>query len=343
MTDSSVPAPVLAAYGFEGAHLEPITIGLLNRTLAVTTRDGRRYILQRLHQAFAPSVNSDIDAITTHLASQGCVTPRLVRTNDASLFIEHEGVWRVLTFLEGRVVDAIGSPELAFAAGKLTGEFHNALRDFQHQFAFSRPGAHDTPAHLAKLSGLLAANANHPEHARIAPLADAVLALGAELGPLPSTRPRIIHGDLKITNLMFASDADTGLALLDLDTMARSTYPIELGDALRSWCNPLGESAAESYCDLALARGAIAGWLEGIRGAVDPDERAALGRGMATIANELASRFLADAYEDRYFGWDANRFASRTEHNLARATSQLALAKDTAAKLPDLAALTEAG
>ncbi len=46
-----------------------------------------------------------------------------------------------------------------------------------------------------------------------------------------------------------------------------------------------------------------------------------------TITIELAARFCADAVHDRYFAWDPSRFESRRAHNLARARSQLALAR----------------
>jgi hypothetical protein len=52
-----------------------------------------------------------------------------------------------------------------------------------------------------------------------------------------------------------------------------------------------------------------------------------------TIAAELCLRFLTDALEERYFGFDASRFATRGEHNLARARGQLELAKSLVAQL----------
>ena len=40
---------------------------------------------------------------------------------------------------------------------------------------------------------------------------------------------------------------------------------------------------------------------------------------------ELCARFAADAILEAYFGWDAQRFPGRGEHNLARARGQWAL------------------
>jgi hypothetical protein len=52
--------------------------------------------------------------------------------------------------------------------------------------------------------------------------------------------------------------------------------------------------------------------------------------GTQTIYLELAARFAADALEERYFGWSPARYATRGEHNLARAGNQLAAAQDLA-------------
>ena len=59
------------------------------------------------------------------------------------------------------------------------------------------------------------------------------------------------------------------------------------------------------------------------------------------IAVELAARFCADALEERYFGWDRERFGSASEHNQARAQSQLHLAESIASQLETLQAETE--
>ena len=61
--------------------------------------------------------------------------------------------------------------------------------------------------------------------------------------PLPQTARRHVHGDLKISNLLFRREPLAGVCLVDLDTFAKGSMAFELGDAMRSWCNPLGEDA----------------------------------------------------------------------------------------------------
>ena len=113
----------------------------------------------------------------------------------------------------------------------------------------------------------------------------------------------------------------------------------ELGDALRSWCNPAGEDATEVRFDLELARAALHGWAEEARALLQPGEAESLAVGVHTIALELAARFLADALNESYFGWDEARYASRSAHNLVRGKGQLALAESIAAQWPELLAL----
>jgi Ser/Thr protein kinase RdoA (MazF antagonist) len=209
---------------------------------------------------------------------------------------------------------------------RLVARFHRALHEFEHRFAFTRPGPHDTPRHLAFLISTLAECRDHPRYAAVLPVAQAILDHGDALPPTEPLPTRIIHGDLKVTNLMFAHGAHEAVAILDLDTMAHDTLAAEMGDALRSWCNPLGESDPRAELDLALYRAATDAYVDASADLLTAAELRALPAGLETIALELASRFCADALREWYFGWDATRFASRGEHNLLRARSQLSLA-----------------
>lgn len=53
--------------------------------------------------------------------------------------------------------------------------------------------------------------------------------------------------------------------------------------------------------------------------------RALIPQAFRLLAIELAMRFLKDYFEDSYFGWNAEKFVSRSEHNLVRARGQMGL------------------
>lgn len=290
--------------------------GLINATWVAG--EPPRFVAQRVSPLFRPEVHEDIEAVTAHLEARGVPTPRLVRTDDGALFArDDEGaVWRVMDFVPGRTCHQVGSPEVARAGGALVARFHRALEDLEHGYRHVRPGAHDTALHMERLAGA----ATHGEGLRVS---DAILeAWGTWKGRL-DLPGRHCHGDLKISNLRF-SDAGEGVCLLDLDTLALLPLDVELGDALRSWCNPIGEDSTEARLDLEIFAAAVDGYQE--ERELSVEEREGLGGGVERIALELAARFCRDVFEDRYFGWDAARFASRAEHNLHRAKGQLSLA-----------------
>lgn len=335
----TLPAEVIAAYGIDATGITPIDVGLINETYEAVAGDAR-IVVQRLHAIFAGEVNLDLEAISQHVARAGLVTPLLVRTRAGAPFLEASGVWRAITFVPGRTIASIEEPRHAFEAAQLASRFHAALADLAHTFHFTRAGVHDTAAHLARLARWLDEGRAHPEHHQNARIAEAILAHARTLEPLPSVRSRIVHGDLKISNVRFDEALTHAVALLDLDTLGHGTMAFELGDALRSWSHKGGESAEGSRADEAIVRAALEGYAAG-GFELDRDERASIVLGLETIATELAARFAVDAWEDTYFGWDKSKYASRRDHDRARARAQVALARSVRASRGTLEAIAQ--
>jgi Ser/Thr protein kinase RdoA (MazF antagonist) len=279
-------------------------------------------VLQRLHPIFAAEVNLDLDAVTAHLAARGMITPRLVATRAGRPWHEHDGrIWRALSWIDGVTVHAVPGPDWAEAGGELVGRFHRAVADLAHDYAFARVGVHDTAAHLGRLAEHVAAGGD-PEAVA---LGREILDAARELPAMPDVPRRHCHGDLKISNLLFHASPVRGVCLVDLDTLGLSTMSFELGDAMRSWCNPHPEDAGRASFDLDV----FAAAMRGFRAVADPvisdDEKRAIVIGLETVCVELAARFAVDVFRDSYFGWDPARFPSRRAHNLVRARGQLAL------------------
>ena len=338
----ATPATALAAWGLEAAPASPVEAGLINRTFVVSG-PAARLVLQWVNPIFGPEVNEDIEAVTAHLAARGLLTPRLVRTRAGALFAADpaRGHWRLMTFVDGVTHHKAKDPALCESAGLLVGRFHRAVQDLTREFVHRRPHVHDTARHLAHLAEAVEAGGGHRHHAAVAPVAREILARGADLPAVDGLPRRVVHGDLKLSNLLF-SPAGEALALIDLDTLARMSLVLELGDAWRSWCNPAGEDDPEaSRLDLGLLEAAVRGYARGAAGLLEAAEVAALPRAVELIALELSARFCADALEESYFGWDRSRFPSASEHNLLRARGQLALARSAAAARPELERIVE--
>jgi aminoglycoside phosphotransferase (APT) family kinase protein len=142
---------------------------------------------------------------------------------------------------------------------------------------------------------------------------------------MPDVPRRHCHGDLKISNLLFATAPLRGVCLVDLDTLGLSTMAFELGDAMRSWCNPHGEDRGRIELDLEVFAAAIRGFRDLADAIVSDAERTSIVVGFETVCVELAARFAIDVFRDEYWGWDPTRFASRRVHNIVRARGQLEL------------------
>lgn len=321
------PVEVLRAYGLAHARAAPLGSGLINQTWLLEA-DGRRAVLQALNPIFPAAVNEDIRIVTRHLRAQGWPSPELLPAASGAFWVEAGGrVYRLMSHVPGTSLDQLGDAAQARAAGGLLGRFHRALDGLDHHFAGSRLGVHDTPRHLRNLRQALADHEGHARFGEIRPLAAEILATAEALPVLPATRPRLVHGDPKINNMLFDPATGQALCLIDLDTLGPMALPLELGDAFRSWCNPAGEDRGSGSFSLDLFGGAVAGYAAETRGWIEPAEQSAIVTATLTIYVELAARFCADALNERYFGWDASRFPSRSVHNQVRARSQLGAAR----------------
>jgi Ser/Thr protein kinase RdoA (MazF antagonist) len=348
---SPIPASVLARWPtFANAHVRAFGTGLINKTFLAEARPapgqprGERAIFQRLHPVFAGSVNEDIDAVTRHLEHKGLVTTRVIPAGDGALFVDDPvdaRPWRALTFVNGTSVDRIDSTARASAGGALVAQFHRAVSDLSHAYKHVRAGVHDTHKHLANLARALDEHPAHRLFAVVEPIALDILRAGKELPDFAALPSRNCHGDLKISNVLFDDDG-RGICLVDLDTLGLMPWPHEMGDALRSWTNPLGEDVENASVDVDIFRAAVQGYASAASGFVTEAERDMLVDGFFTICLELSSRFLADALQENYFGWNESKFKTRGEHNLLRARGQWSLAQSVRAKRAELEAIVRA-
>jgi Ser/Thr protein kinase RdoA (MazF antagonist) len=304
--------------------VESARSGLMHGTWIVTA-DAGRFVLQRLHHKLAtPEIIADYQAVTEHLAARGVPAPRLVPTRAGAPVAQvDDRWWRLSTFVPGDTRERVASAEEAEEGARALGRFHRVMADIRHDFGSQHP-LHDTAGHLERLHAAAADPAYAPWRGPIeGEIATVLGRLGGML--LPDGLPlRVVHGDPKISNVLFRDGHAIGL--IDLDTCNRHTVLVDLGDAIRSWCRDGAEDEKQRFHPArfeAILRGYAA---EGP--ALTAAEVAALPQAGPMITLELASRFLRDALEDHYFAWDAARYPDRRSHNVARARGMLFLAQD---------------
>jgi Ser/Thr protein kinase RdoA (MazF antagonist) len=333
------PSAALALYpaaaGLPYSRVEPG--GLINTTWAIG--DPPQFVLQHVNAIFPEAIHARIQAVAAHLRSGGLVCPRIVPAADGCLApAALEGRrWRLMEYIPGCTYERVASPAMAREAGALVGRFHSAMLDFPGDLRPLRPDPHDTRRHMGVLEEALRMCADHRLGPGIRALGERVLAGWGRWRARFSSDGlpvRAAHGDLKVSNVRFTASGDA-ICLIDLDTLSSMPLACELGDALRSWCNRAGEEGGVPRLDAETYAAALAGWRPRAQFATR-DELTSLAAGTWRICLELAARFGADAFHERYFGWDPAVAPGRGEHNLARAESQAALAESVERQLPTL-------
>lgn len=147
-----------------------------------------------------------------------------------------------------------------------------------------------------------------------------VLERAKAAGELP-LRP--IHGDPKVNNLLLDAASGQAVALVDLDTVKPGLVHYDIGDCLRSGCNPLGEETLtpEKVCfDLALCSALLEGYGAAARHVLTPADHHYLFDAIRLISFELGLRFFSD-----HLAGNVYFHTSRPGHNLDRALVQFHL------------------
>jgi Ser/Thr protein kinase RdoA (MazF antagonist) len=240
--------------------------------------------------------------------------------------------WRAISFIDGsQSFDAVQNAEHAREIGRALGLFHTAMSDLSTEcLVDTLPGFHITPAVLRHYDEvcLRKSGQDSPE---LAPARRFVSKRRACTGVLEDARargtlrPRPIHGDPKVSNVMIDMATLRAVGIVDLDTVKPGLVHYDVGDCLRSCCNPLGSEAADweaVHFDPGLCRATLQGYFEWADSFLTPADVDYLYDAVRLIAFELGLRFLTDHIQGNvYFK------ASHPEQNLARALVQFQLTR----------------
>ena len=258
--------------------------------------------------------------------------PRVLPTQDAQdYWIEPNGAfWRAISFIDAsQSFDTIQDTKHAREIGYGLGMFHNLIHDLPtEKLADTLAGFHITPRYLQHYEQVLATTtvSQSPEVKYCLEFVSDrsfwanVLENAKEQGRLP-LRP--IHGDPKINNIMIDTTTGQAVSIIDLDTVKPGLVHYDIGDCLRSGCNPLGEETQEweairfepDICQVILQ-----GYFAVARDFLTDTDCNYLYDAIRLIAFELGVRFFTDYLEGNvYFK------VKHQSQNLARALVQFKL------------------
>jgi Ser/Thr protein kinase RdoA (MazF antagonist) len=331
-------------------EIAPLGNGNINDTFLITVDSAidHQFVLQRINtQVFQQPelVMQNMRIVTEHIHAKlqkkprdrTWATPRVILTrNLQDHWIAEDGAfWRAISFIDGsEVLESIQDVGHAQEVGHALGTFHDLISDLpSSQLADTLEGFHITPRYLAEYDRVfttrtLQHNLENPR-VEIRYCLDivndrrdwcAVLEQAKHQGKLPL---RLMHGDPKVNNVMLHSETQKALSLVDLDTVKPGLVHYDIGDCLRSGCNPAGEETADweqVYFEPELCRGILQGYLSEARGFLTDADYAYMFDAMRLITFELGLRFFSD-----YLAGDVYFKTKYPEHNLARALVQFRL------------------
>jgi len=336
------------------ARAEPLGSGLIHDTYLLRAEDGTAIaVLQRINtRVFAEPARqmTNLRLVTRHVEAHGRAAlrfPRVLRTHDNADLVVDKGVcWRAMEYLDDtRTLVVARTPAQAAAIGRALGQFHAMVQDLDcRALTETLRQFHATPAYLARFDDALATatpemsaeieslHAFIDDHRAGAPVLDDAQASGL----LPR---RTVHGDPKVDNFLVDLDADRVVALIDLDTINCGLVQYDIGDCLRSVCNPAGESPPElssARFDLAFCTAALEAYLAEAGRFFTPVDYEFLYPAIALIPFELGLRFLTD-----YLAGDQYFKTTYRGQNLHRARVQFRLVAEIERHRPQIESLIE--
>ncbi len=321
--------------------------GNINDTFLITLDAGeeRRFVLQRINTHVFPQpelVMRNMRIATGHIlrrlervpliGGRRWRVPRVLLTQDSrDHWIDSGGsFWRAVSFIENaQSFDTLKDINHAKEAGLALGMFHSFLSDLPcESLSDTLKGFHITPLYLkhydevsGKYSGVGSPELNYcfrfiSERSSWAH----VLENAKEQGRL-LLRP--IHGDPKAGNILMDIVTGQAVGIVDLDTVKPGLIHYDIGDCLRSGCNPMGEETEQPetvYFDTDICRAVLQGYLSASREFLTENDFSYIYDSIRLIAFELGLRFFTDYMEGNvYFK------VQHMEHNLARAIIQFRL------------------
>ena len=316
--------------------LVPFGNGNINDTFLVVYRNTfteTQVVLQRVNRAVFPhpeAIMANMHAITLHChekleadAAAGrddrvWQMPRIIKTKDGEDFtVDDDGeVWRVITrVLSAHAFDSAQSPEHALECGAALGHFHYLVSDMDPTLIMNPlPGFHITSGYLARYDETLQdPRANEilnasMEAKRLARYIEERREFAVSLEKAEARgelKKRMFHGDPKVNNIMIDDFTGKGTAMIDLDTVSPGLVQIDVGDAVRSICNPAGEeelNLGKVTFDETLFQAFMRGYMKEAGTFMDAADRAWLYDAVRLLPFELGLRFFQDYLAgDRYF------------------------------------------
>ena len=337
-----------------------IVKGLINGTTLITTKSGKKFILQEINSNVFKNVGglmNNIALVTDHLKHRiesehgdpDRETLSLLRTRESRNYVsvqygDKTRYFRMYNFIDNASSYDQATPELLYQAGLGFGKFQRQLSDFPARvLCESIPNFHNTPVRYQQFKDTL--NSSHLDTISMLRAKKAISyaleneksasiimdALNDKQIPL-----RVVHNDTKLNNVMFDDTTHTPVCVVDLDTIMPGSVLFDYGDAIRFSANTCTEDETviqNVKLDMLRFNAFTDGFLRETAESLTLREIELLPYAPVVLSYELGLRFLTDYLNgNKYFRCDSQR----PNHNLERAEVQFQLMENMKSHLPEM-------
>lgn len=330
--------------------------GNINDTYLVTADaplpEDRQFVLQRINTGVFKQprlIMQNMRTFTEHMRRRArqeghhWEIPRVIPARDGQdFYIDAEGnFWRAISYVQGtHSFETIRDTGLAREVGYALGTFQYLISDLSvERLADTLEGFHIMPRYLQDYDRTFSQD-GYKSSAEVRYCVNFVecrrdfahvLERAREEGRL---RPRPVHGDPKVNNVMIEETTGRAISLVDLDTVKPGLVHYDIGDCLRSGCNPLGEETERWEAvefDPEIGAAILEGYLSQARRFLTAADYEYLYDSIRLLSFELGVRFLTDHLAGNvYFK------VKHPEHNLQRALVQFRLTESIEAHEADI-------
>ncbi|GLX77826.1 aminoglycoside phosphotransferase [Thalassotalea insulae] len=328
---------VLAFYNYSlsNSKIAPLGNGLINCTYLVRSEDFN-FVLQRInHHVFKQpaDVIANAELINQHLQQKKAqalypLEPIWqLNTNDGRVQVtEGENTWRAIQFIPNcYTLETVANAKQAYQVAQAFGQFTAALSDFPaDKLTEIIPQFHHLDFRLAQLQTAVSEDAKG-RLSQCQSLVDFCFSQQTfikHIAELEQVLPlQVTHNDTKINNLLFSSETNAPIAVIDLDTCMPGFVMHDFGDMVRTCCCNLpedGTDLAKMTVRLDIFTALAQGYVDSLAGTMNSLEQQSLITGAQLLPFMIGIRFLTDFIEgDHYF------HTAHPLHNLQRAKNQL--------------------
>ncbi len=333
--------------------------GNINDTYLVTTdsSEDNQFVLQRIntHVFNQPKlIMENMRAFTEHIRKRArdeqhkWEMARVLPAKDGQDFhFDREGnFWRAISYVQGaRSFDTILNADHAREVGHALGMFQYLISDLPiGKLADTLEGFHITPRYLQSFDLVFSKN-GHQSSTEVKHCIHFieqrrgfahVLEQAREQGKL---QLRAVHGDPKVNNVMIEEATGRAISLVDLDTVKPELIHYDIGDCMRSGCNPLGEETDQweaVHFDPEIGAAILEGYLTQARNFLTEADYEYIFDSIRLLTFELGIRFFAD-----YIAGNIYFKVKHPEHNLQRALVQFKLTESIEAHEADIRNIIE--